>query len=120
MSTGHASPETHRPPNHFGRRSRGAPEWAQSSAPPVDTSTAAVGMQQPQLKWLTTAYRGLLFWSQGYLGDAERAPAPRATRARSQMAIHHRTQQAVGSQSQSSAATVRVGVAYEVFAPFSQ
>ena len=47
-----------------------------SSAPPVDTSTAAVGMQQPWLKWLTTAYRGLLFWSQGYLGDTERAPAP--------------------------------------------
>ena len=43
MSTGHASPETHRPPNHFGRRPRGAPEWAQTSARPVDTSTAAVG-----------------------------------------------------------------------------
>jgi len=78
MSTGHASPETHPPPNHLGRRPRSAPEWAQSSAPPVDTSTAAVGMQQPQLKWLTTAYRGLLFWSQGYPGDTERAPAPRA------------------------------------------
>ena len=36
------------------------------------------------------------------------------------MPIHHRTQRAVGSESQSSAATVRAGVAYEAFAPFSQ
>ena len=42
MSTGHASPQTHPPPIHLGRRPRRAPKSAQSSAPPVDTSTAAV------------------------------------------------------------------------------
>ncbi len=65
--------------------------------------------------------------AQGSGGPSSASSAPRRSAANASTSgpngvprIHHRTQRAVGSQSQSAAPTARARVAYEMFAPFSQ